>query len=544
MVANREGKLRVVLNLRHLNQFLRKDHFKYEDLRIATLMFEKDDYLIKFDLKSGYHHLDIFEAHQTYLGFSWPVNRIPRYFVFTVLPFGLATACYAFTKLLRPLVRFWRGQGLRVVLYLDDGVLAVNGLELAAQVSRQVQQDLAKAGLIVNESKSQWQPVRQLTWLGVEIDLELGQLTVPDSKLACLCELLQSLLGKTFVPAKVLAGVVGRIISMSLALGPVTRLMTCSLYTILNSRGSWCMLLQLSDEAKQELEFWLAQVKQLNGQNLWPKPSAVRVVYSDASDTGYGGYTVEHGGRIATGQWDLKESRQSSTWRELRAVRMVLMSFESQLQIERVRWFTDNQNVVRIILHGSKKPILQREALEIFNVSVRSRVRIEPEWIPREINQLADYLSRLMDFDDWMLNPVVFKELDALWGPRTINRFADWCNTQLPRFDSRYWSPGVEAVDTFTSDWSSENNWWCPPLYLVPRLIQHAKAQGTLVVPQWKSAPFWLLLFPDSLHPAKFIKGIRLLPQLETLFLAGRSGGNLFKGTPNTPVLALRIIFH
>ena len=136
VVANREGKLRLVLNLRHLNQFLRKDHFKNEDLRIATLMFEKDDYLIKFDLKSGYHHLDIFGAHQTYLGFSWPVNRIPRYFVFTVLPFGLATACYAFTKLLRPLVRFWRGQGLRVILYLDDGILAVNGLELAAQASR------------------------------------------------------------------------------------------------------------------------------------------------------------------------------------------------------------------------------------------------------------------------------------------------------------------------------------------------------------------------------------------------------------------------
>ena len=103
------------------------------------------------------------------------------------------------------------------------------------------------------------------------------------------------------------------------------------------------MQLQLSDKAKQELEFWLAQVKQLNGQNLWPKPSAVRVVYSDASDTGYGGYAVEHGGQIATGQWDLEESRQSSTWRELRAVRMVLMSFESQLQNERVRWFTDYQ---------------------------------------------------------------------------------------------------------------------------------------------------------------------------------------------------------
>jgi len=220
VVANREGKL---LNLRLLNQFLHKDHFKNEDLRIAMLMFKKEDYLIKFDLKSGYHHLDIFEAHQTYLGFSWPVGQVSRYYVFKVLPFGLATACYAFTKLLRPRVRFWRGLGLKVVLYLDDGILAANGLQMTAQASRQIQMDLAKAGFIVNESKSQWEPVKKLTWLGFEIDLEAGQLTVPDGKLMCLCELLQSQLERTFVPAKVLAGAVGRIISMSLDLGAVTR---------------------------------------------------------------------------------------------------------------------------------------------------------------------------------------------------------------------------------------------------------------------------------------------------------------------------------
>jgi len=89
----------------------------------------------------------------------------------------------------------------------------------------------------------------------------------------------------------------------------------------------------------------------------------VRVVYSDASNTGYGGYTVEHGGQIVSGQWDQEESLQSSTWRELRAVRMVLMSFESKLHNERVCWFTDNQNVVRIVLHGSKKLILQHSLL-------------------------------------------------------------------------------------------------------------------------------------------------------------------------------------
>ena len=110
------------------------------------------------------------------------------------------------------------------------------------------------------------------------------------------------------------------------------------------------MQLQLSDETRQDLNFLHFK---LNGQNLWPKPSAVRVVYLDASNTGYGGYIVEHGDQFASGQWDQEESLQSSTWWELRVVRMVLMSFEVQLQNERVRWFTDNQNVVRIVLYGS-----------------------------------------------------------------------------------------------------------------------------------------------------------------------------------------------
>ena len=59
VVQNAEGKLRLVLNLRYLNQFLTQVKFKYEDLRVALLMFTREDFLFKFDLKSGYHHLDI-----------------------------------------------------------------------------------------------------------------------------------------------------------------------------------------------------------------------------------------------------------------------------------------------------------------------------------------------------------------------------------------------------------------------------------------------------------------------------------------------------
>ena len=41
VVESSSGKKRLVLNLRHLNRFLWKQNFKYEDLRIAMCLFEK-----------------------------------------------------------------------------------------------------------------------------------------------------------------------------------------------------------------------------------------------------------------------------------------------------------------------------------------------------------------------------------------------------------------------------------------------------------------------------------------------------------------------
>ena len=55
------------------------------------------------------------------------------------------------------------------------------------------------------------------------------------------------------------------------------------------------------------------------------------VMYSDASDTGFGGYSVEHSGEVANGHCDPMETPQSSTWLELRAVRLVLESLLNRL---------------------------------------------------------------------------------------------------------------------------------------------------------------------------------------------------------------------
>ena len=51
----------------------------------------------------------------------------------------------------------------------------------------------------------------------------------------------------------------------------------------------------------------------------------------------------------------------------LRAVGKVLESFAPKLH-EWLRWFTDNQNVVRILMTGSKKAFLHAKALRYFQL--------------------------------------------------------------------------------------------------------------------------------------------------------------------------------
>ena len=93
VVENSKGKKKLVVNLRHINQFLWKRKFKYEDLRIAMMLFSPGELMFNCDLKFGYRHVEI----------AVPWFRMGTEFVcFSVLTFGLASAPYVFTKLCAP----------------------------------------------------------------------------------------------------------------------------------------------------------------------------------------------------------------------------------------------------------------------------------------------------------------------------------------------------------------------------------------------------------------------------------------------------------
>ena len=86
---------------------------------------------------------------------------IVRFFVFTVLPFGLKPASYVFTKVLRPLIKYWRAMGIKAVIYVEDGIAARKTEALAAKAGEVIASSLAGAGFYINWEKSNFSPKQE-----------------------------------------------------------------------------------------------------------------------------------------------------------------------------------------------------------------------------------------------------------------------------------------------------------------------------------------------------------------------------------------------
>ena len=180
----------------------------------------------------------MFEEHQTYLGFSWKINNIVKFFVFTVLPFGLSAASFVFTKVLRPLVKYWRFNSRKIACFLDDSLGIDNTFEKALEKSTFVSNSLARAGFIFNSDKSVWQPTKVLPWLGIEVDLNNDALKISSEKIDSTLFTIEFILSKIYVSPRTLSKLTVKLISTKFIIGNIVQLKTRALYKVIEKRLS------------------------------------------------------------------------------------------------------------------------------------------------------------------------------------------------------------------------------------------------------------------------------------------------------------------
>ena len=181
--------------------------------------------MYKFDIKQGYHHIDINSEYEKYLGFAWEIKGILKYYVFTVLPFGLTAAPYVFTKTMRVLIKYWRQNNVKFCYFLDDGVGIEKSFNEAVKSSKFVKCSLEKSGFIINSKKSVWYPTRNITWLGINVELNSNTFCISDlrtesiySTIACIINLFP------YTTAMLLVKFCGKIVSTKFVLGNFVQL--------------------------------------------------------------------------------------------------------------------------------------------------------------------------------------------------------------------------------------------------------------------------------------------------------------------------------
>ena len=141
--------MRPVINLKSLNFWVRPQHFKMEGIHTLREIVAQDDWLAKLDLKDAYFSPDQSGTLKvsSFCGGPSPISIY-------VSPVRSVLRSLAFTKVLKPVVAFLRGLGVRLIVYIDDMLVIEKSPAEARDHMEALIVLLEGLGFIINREKS------------------------------------------------------------------------------------------------------------------------------------------------------------------------------------------------------------------------------------------------------------------------------------------------------------------------------------------------------------------------------------------------------
>ena len=539
------NKWRLVVDLRHLNQFVEKFTTKFETLKALRRLAKRGDWMMSFDLEDGYYAVALDKEDRKY----FTVEVDGECFQFVGLPMGWSLSPYIFCKTMRTMVQELRApeapktheirrgkrnrfklsekRGMRVLPYMDDFLILARSRREALRCQHRAQQVLDKLGLRRNPKKGQWEPTQRIEHLGLEVDTVKGLFRVPDSRMQKISALAKQIIQESkrrqrLIPVRRLAQFTGLAQSVYLAVAPA-RYYLRELHDVMSSRSGWGALVRITKQAYRDLEWWRKVPSKWNGREIWRAPDT-SLMHCDASKTAWGG--VLNNTLPARSFWNAAERRLHITHLELLAVYNSVRSFLPWLRNRRVLLREDNMAVVHILTnYTTKSKALMTLLRQLWWVCDTGNIELRPQYIRSAANVWADKLSRDLDIQDWKLNPQEFRRKDRQWGGpsgHTVDRFASLTSAQLPRYYSLYRDPHCEGTHSLGQDWRGETNWVNPPWDLLPEVaqkLQESGARATVVAPYWPACDWFQQLWEIATE-------VEIVPPRRDFYLPTRLGAS------------------
>ena len=346
IVPKKNGKFRPVINLRYLNHYVHYDHFKQETFKVVLDLVQKNDFFTSIDLSDAYFSVPIHTDYQKYLKFSWNGQLLK----FVCLPFGLKSAPYVFTNILKPVYAWFRQQNIRCSYYIDDSI-NMNSLMDVCQTNTNVMVNtLQSLGYCINLKKSVLVPNQRILFFGFVLDSVAFMVFLPEEKVTKIRIKAEMLLSTEKVVVRDLASFIGLVVSSFHAVleAPLHyRAMERLKVKGLGIEGNFDNKVCLLKESIEEVSWWKNNVSLKNGKPIRFKKAAFSC-RTDASFSGWGGIELESE-RFAQGRWSSQELDNSINFLELLAIFNVLKAFYSGVKDTHIEIQCDNISAVTYI---------------------------------------------------------------------------------------------------------------------------------------------------------------------------------------------------
>jgi len=492
LVPKKDGSSRPVVNLRPLNQFMEKIHFKMESLSMIRDLLKEGDWMASIDLKDAYLSVAIWEGHRKYLRFPWQ----GKVYEFQCLPFGLSSAPRVFTKLLKPVLMHLRHQGIRLIMYLDDMLVMTQSRTELEQQLGQITSLLEMLGFVVNREKSQLQPVQRIQYLGFLIDSQDRRILLSEERISQIAGACQRACQEGTLSIRELARLIGRLTATLPAIFPAPmwyRELQRLKNQALQQSHSFETLVTLTEEAILELNWWSTKMRLVNGKSILAKEPDL-VMETDASMLGWG--AVCNGTRTG-GLWSQAERQHHINYLELLAASFAVKAFTRNKRNLHILLKMDNRTAVFYVnrMGGTHSLLLSKLAIQLWQWCLERNLSLSAAHLPGVSNYVADEESRTIQSSaEWRLDQKMFCQILKILGECNVDLFASRLNAQLEQYISWRPDPGAVGTDAFQLPWDKYSGYAFPPFCLIGRClrkVREERASLVLVAPVWKSQPWY-----------------------------------------------------
>ena len=506
LVPKKSGKMRPIINLRPLNQYLKKQHFKMDTLNRVLNLVKPNDRAISIDLTDAYLHIPIFSKHQKFLRFCVENHC----YQWKTMCFGPTSAPRVFTKMVSVVAAYLRTHNVRLAVYLDDWLIVNQSKEGLLQDREKCLNLLVSLGFIINKEKSCLDPKQKIVYLGALFLFKQKIVLPSQDRLIKLIQTTKMLMqgqrtARDFLQwLGIVASCIDLIPNARLYMRPI-QLHLLSFWK--PSSQDLEKIIPITQHLIQHLQWWLHSVNISRGRSLQLEEAGVTIT-TDASLTGYGGHLNN---QIVQGKWDKRHKHLHINCLEMEAVFLSLKHFQKQIQNKTVLIRCDNTTVVQYINKqgGTKSPRLCYQTWELWNWAIDQNIKLKAAHIAGKSNILADQLSRVkIRQTEWMLKKEIVQKIFQMWGHPLIDMFASIHNRQTQIFCTWFPHNQAYALDALTIPWEGMFLYAYPPICLIPKVLQHIRqynCQVILIAPCWPRRPWYtellqlLISIPKSL---------------------------------------------